>query len=249
GDPPALRRAGLPASGEGEPCGRAGAVGAPGRGRRSRAQQRQRPPADHGGAPYRRRQGRGSRLPARRRRLVSAGWQPALAPLQAAAGGLRESARAARGSGHRGEAGPPQRAAARPTGLRLMASRAPRGAAFLLLLAFLGTAGAQEEMSPGLRLRLDADCASCAGLTEHQQPAATQAICAAQVNLAPKGDLLVLLSQDGDVLVRDADFAALGLEARARRPQLVAGTPYVALRSVEVLAYEIDYERLALVLR
>ncbi len=130
-----------------------------------------------------------------------------------------------------------------------MASRAPRGAAFLLLLAFLGTAGAQEEMSPGLRLRLDVDCASCAGLTEHQQPAATEAIFAAQVNLEPKGDLVVLLSQDGDVLVRDADFAALGLEALARRPQLVAGTPYVALRSVEGLAYEIDYERLALVLR
>jgi outer membrane usher protein FimD/PapC len=117
----------------------------------------------------------------------------------------------------------------------------------MLALALLGTGGARAQ--DALQLRLDRACAACAALGEAAQPAAEEAILSVQVNLEAKGEHLVLVAQDGDILVRDQDFAALGLGALTREPRPVAGVPYVSLRALPEAAYTVDMERLVLAIR
>ena len=119
----------------------------------------------------------------------------------------------------------------------------------MLTLALLGSTGARGQEPTPLQLRLDRGCAACAALGEAAQPAAEEAILSVQVNLEAKGEHLVLLAQDGDILVREQDFAALGLEALPRDPRPVAGVPHVSLRALPGLAYTLDMERLVLAVR
>ena len=83
-----------------------------------------------------------------------------------------------------------------------------------------------------------------------QLPGATEAILLVSVNLEPKGELLVLIGQDGDILVRQADLQSLGLTGlRYRASSPVEGVPYVSLRAVEGLQYQLDMARLELQIR
>jgi outer membrane usher protein FimD/PapC len=72
---------------------------------------------------------------------------------------------------------------------------------------------------------------------------------AVQVNLEAKGDFLVLLSEDGDVLVREEDLPQLGLTGivgeRVRRD----GVAYRSLRGITQLGYAVDMDRLVLAIR
>lgn len=72
---------------------------------------------------------------------------------------------------------------------------------------------------------------------------AAEAILAVQVNLEAKGDYLVRVAPDGDILVREEDFPALGLAALATDVQSKA---YASLRSLPGVTYSLDTERLVL---
>jgi outer membrane usher protein len=76
-----------------------------------------------------------------------------------------------------------------------------------------------------------------------------EAILAVQVNLEAKGEFLVRLTPDGDVLVREEDLAALGLGALARERILVEGIPHAPLSSLPALTFNVDMDRLVLALR
>lgn len=112
-----------------------------------------------------------------------------------------------------------------------------RGAAVLLLGILLAAAAAAEEP---LRLKLDPACARCS---------AVEAILAVQVNLQPKGDYLVLIAPDGDVLVREEDLPELGLTGLPGERNRIDGADYVSLRSLADFAYALDMERLVLAIR
>ena len=79
--------------------------------------------------------------------------------------------------------------------------------------------------------------------------AATEAILAVQVNLQAKGDYLVLITSENEVLVREEDLAALDLTGLPGTRQPIDGVEYVALREAEGLSYTIDMERLVLAIR
>ncbi len=113
-----------------------------------------------------------------------------------------------------------------------------RGAAVLLLGMLLAAAAAAAEEP--LRLRLDPACARCS---------AAEAILAVQVNLQPKGDYLVLIAPDGDVLVRSQDLPELGLTGLPGERNRIDGADYVSLRSLADFAYALDMERLVLAIR
>jgi outer membrane usher protein len=72
---------------------------------------------------------------------------------------------------------------------------------------------------------------------------ATEAILAVQVNLEAKGDYLVRIAPDGDILVRGDELSQLGLSALAAG---VEGDAYASLRALPGLTYRLDTERLVL---
>ncbi|HEX6265757.1 MAG TPA: fimbria/pilus outer membrane usher protein [Burkholderiales bacterium] len=114
-----------------------------------------------------------------------------------------------------------------------------RGAATLFVSALLANAATAWAEEP-LRLKLDPVCVKCA---------ATEAILAVQINLQAKGDYLVLVSPDGDVLLREQDLAELGLTGLPGTRSRIDGVEYVSLRSLPGFTYELDAERLVLAVR
>lgn len=120
-----------------------------------------------------------------------------------------------------------------------------RGAAAALMALSLTAANAQET----LRLRLDAECATCATLPDTRAPAASEAMLAVQVNLEAKGDYLVLVAQDGDIYVREEDLPRFGLGALTGQKTRIDGADYVSLRSLAALQYQLDMDRLVLSIR
>lgn len=80
-------------------------------------------------------------------------------------------------------------------------------------------------------------------------PAYVESFVALSVNLQPRGDVLVLLADDGEVLMREEDFKALDIKASGYRTQLVEGVRYVPLRSVKGLEVKLDLATLELGLR
>ena len=127
--------------------------------------------------------------------------------------------------------------------------RALRGAAAVMMsiVSLLGirSVHAQEPLS----LRLDTVCDSCVTVMDPRAPAAAEAMLAVQVNLEAKGDLVVLIAQDGDVLVRESDLPQLGLARLVGERVRIDGVQYRSLRGVADLRYSIDMERLVLAIR
>jgi outer membrane usher protein len=127
--------------------------------------------------------------------------------------------------------------------------RARRGAAAVVVtLGSLLGSGASRAEEP-LTLRLDTVCESCAGVVDPRAPSMAEAILAVQVNLEAKGDFVVLIAQDGDVLVREADLPQLGLARLVGERVRIEGTDYRALRGLADLRYSIDMDRLVLAIR
>ena len=103
--------------------------------------------------------------------------------------------------------------------------RARRGAAAVVMtfggLLGIGASHAQEP----LPLRLDTVCESCASVVDPHAPSMAEAMLAVQVNLESKGDFVVLIAQDGDVLVREADLSRADLRrASLDRVDLTSAT-------------------------
>jgi len=105
------------------------------------------------------------------------------------------------------------------------------------------------ESAPPLRLHLDPDCVSCSSSASARAPAATETFVALSVNLEPRGDVLVLLTQDGHVLMREEDFKALDVRTVNYTPSVVDGVPYVPLRTVQGLQIDLNLEKLELRLK
>lgn len=120
-----------------------------------------------------------------------------------------------------------------------------RGAVAALIALGAAVASAQEP----LRLQLDTTCASCAALPDARLPRSTEAMLGVQVNLEAKGDYLVLVAQDGDILVREEDLPRLGLGGLAGQKIRIEGADYVPLRSVTGVSYTLDMDRLVLAIR
>jgi outer membrane usher protein len=105
------------------------------------------------------------------------------------------------------------------------------------------------EAAPPLHLRIDPECVSCSSSASALAPGATETFVALSVNLEPRGDVLVLLTQDGDVLMREEDFKALDVKAVNYAPSVVDGVPYVPLRTVQGLQVDVNLEKLELRLK
>lgn len=82
-----------------------------------------------------------------------------------------------------------------------------------------------------------------------EAPAATEAMLSVQVNLEAKGDYVVLIAQDGDVLMREEDLPQLGLTAVVGERIRIDGVAYRSLRSLSSLSYTLDTDRLVLAIR
>ena len=123
-----------------------------------------------------------------------------------------------------------------------------RGATALLMSGVLAQASAVAQDAP-LRLQLDRVCTSCVTLADRRSPAAAEAILAVQVNLEAKGDYMVLIAQDGDVLLREQDLAELGLTGLPGERNVIDGARYVSLRVLPGLTYALDADRLVLSIR
>lgn len=131
----------------------------------------------------------------------------------------------------------------------MLGRRATRGAAAVVMaLGCLLATGASRAQEP-LTLRLDAVCESCAGVADARAPSAAEAILAVQVNLEAKGDFVVLIAQDGDVLVKEADLPQLGLARLVGEKVRIDGVDYRSLRGVAGLRYTIDMDRLVLAIQ
>jgi outer membrane usher protein len=122
-------------------------------------------------------------------------------------------------------------------------------AAVLILLA--ATASARAQDTP-LGLRPDAACENCstsppraAAREASLVPATAEAVLRITVNQEPKGDFIVLVAQDGDILVRQEDLRALDLGALPGPRIMVAGRAYVSLRAAPGLRYAFDERHLA----
>ncbi len=115
-------------------------------------------------------------------------------------------------------------------------------AALLVAALVAGGAAAQEP-----RAAADPPCPGCAkSSASAQQPAAAEAIVAVAVNYEPRGDLVVLLAQDGDVLIRESDFRSFDLSLSRYGKVVVEGASYVSLRSIEGLKFDLDATKLEL---
>jgi len=131
----------------------------------------------------------------------------------------------------------------------MLGRRARRGAAAVVVsLGSLLGIGASRADEP-LALRLDTVCESCAGIVDPRAPSMAEAILAVQVNLESKGDFVVLIAQDGGVLVREADLPQLGLARLVGERVRIDGVEYRSLRGLADLRYKIDMERLVLAIR
>jgi outer membrane usher protein FimD/PapC len=127
--------------------------------------------------------------------------------------------------------------------------RAWRGAA-AALMSFVSLVGPRAVLAQdSLSLRLETVCESCVTVADPRAPSAVEAMLSVQVNLEAKGDFLLLLAQDGDVLVREEDLAQLGLVGVVGERVRIDGVSYRSLRSVPQLRYALDMDRLVLAIR
>ncbi len=110
-----------------------------------------------------------------------------------------------------------------------------------------GRNGMPSPRNPIL-LRLDTDCPSCR-TTDALSPSSSEAFLAIQVNLEAKGDFLVRIAVDGDVLVREADLSDLGIASLPHETTTIERQPYVSLRSLAGVTLDFDRERLVLSIR
>ena len=70
-------------------------------------------------------------------------------------------------------------------------------------MLFLGLpASGPSAAQDTLNLRLERICEACVTAADARVPATTEAIFSVQLNLEAKGDVVVLIAQDGDVLLR-----------------------------------------------
>src|SRR6185436_4097223 len=98
-----------------------------------------------------------------------------------------------------------------------------------------------------LRLRLDTLCTTCLTATPSAMAAGfNETFATLVVNLEPRGEVLVLVAQDGRVLMREDDFKALDLKGVSYTPTPVEGVPHVALASVEGLQVQFDLAKIEL---
>lgn len=118
--------------------------------------------------------------------------------------------------------------------------------ATLMVAAISGSAWPQEQdRFPGPRL--ENECPHCK--SAQPQLSASEAILAVQVNLEAKGDFLVQVAQDGDVLVREADLRELDISNLPYETAVIAREPYVSLRSLPGATFEFDRAKLVLSIR
>ena len=127
--------------------------------------------------------------------------------------------------------------------------RARRGAAAVMMTLGLVLSPRPAPAQEPLPLRLDTVCESCTTVADPRAPSAAEAMLAVQVNLEAKGDFLVLIAQDGDVLVREEDLAQLGLSRVVGESVRIDGAAYRSLRNVTELRYSVDMDRLVLAIR
>ncbi len=97
-------------------------------------------------------------------------------------------------------------------------------------------------------LRLDKDCPTCQA-SDPLRPSISEAILAIQVNLEAKGDFLVQIAQNGDVLVRESDLRDLGVTNVPYEVSTIEREPYVSLRSLPGVTLDFDRARLVLSIR
>ncbi len=96
-----------------------------------------------------------------------------------------------------------------------------------------------------LRLRLAEACTNCEGREPPPpRPGAVEAIVTLSVNLEPKGEFVVLVVPDGDVLVSLADFRTLGLAGL--KETCIEDSNYLSLKSLAGLKYVLDQATLEL---
>ncbi len=101
-----------------------------------------------------------------------------------------------------------------------------------------------------LKLRMAEYCVGCATSTPRaMRPTAAEAIVSLSVNLEPKGEFIVLMAQDGDVLIKEEEMRGLGFAGFAYRTTRIEDAKYVALRSVRGLEYVFDETTLELRIR
>ncbi len=118
------------------------------------------------------------------------------------------------------------------------------------ILAIAAVQAAEPIPDRALKLRISETCEGCATSTPRaMQPSATEAIVTLSVNLEPKGDFIVLVAQNGDVLIREQDVRTLGLSGFTYVPNRIEDVNYVSLRSVRGLEYDLDETTLELQLR
>ena len=109
--------------------------------------------------------------------------------------------------------------------------------------------GAAPAVAPPepLLLKRDNDCVACATVTPAAlTPASVETFVSLTVNLQPRGDVLVLLAQDGEVLMREDDFKALDVKRVSYTPSVIDGVAYVGLRNVPGLQVSFDLAKLEL---
>ena len=131
----------------------------------------------------------------------------------------------------------------------MRAGRALRGAATVAIILGSVLSPRSPSAQEPLLLRLDEVCETCMAAADPLAPSAVEAMLAVQVNLEAKGDLLVLIAQDGDVLVREEDLPQLGLSRLVGERVRIEGVAYRSLRGVPDLRYALDMERLVLAIR
>lgn len=95
--------------------------------------------------------------------------------------------------------------------------------------------------------RFEDECVSCKAA--QSRPTPSEAILAVQVNLEAKGDYLVRVAQDGDVLVREADLRELGISNLPYETTEIERERYVSLRSLPNVPFVFDQARLVLSIR
>lgn len=101
----------------------------------------------------------------------------------------------------------------------------------------------------GIGLLIAAVALPAAASTSALRPAAAEAIVSVRVNYEPKGEAYVLISQDGDILLRESDLKSYGLSALRYHATRIDNVAYVALRGLPGLKYDFDEDKLELRIR